>query len=673
MRVPFGKYKGQDSKQLLHDQSYYNWCKTNQELTSKYAKFFQSLENPIKPENNNKNIYKLTLGAIDKATGYYVLPCNADKKNKYICPDCSKDLIFKKGEVKAPHFAHYSEKEPCNYYNHPSESQIHKDAKLLLKSLLEQRKNIIIEKQCYAGCNLTEYSIEYSETSKAELEHRFDFNNSKKSADVALLSMDKIKYIFEICHKHTTSPENRPEPWFEFDATELVNNANTNFKQDIIRIPCIRKNYLCGNHKQVIDYLQKNEAGGLGENSEIIKTEEQFSFKCYNDNCYNHLMIDDTDWYYCISCKPNFLCINYKLCRNTRVQYLERCCSCNSDKSTYIFLENDNPCQKCGKIDDNNDNKTKLLYPSYCGHYFCISCSRETLFTNENKSHICPIKYGCPPCIHFKTDNKSCNSRPCSEKDDIIIENFKRLQPHNYYKWQQAQEKSINEYIRRFDNRCPSCKKGISTLKDANEQFNNNIDVSNRIDQLEKIQKDLLNYSKLKMYKELDDKINSRIEFIKSEVSKYELLFSENIDNLEKLNILLQEIPIIQYLFNIIDKIKKTIKQLQNENDVPILKTLNSISNKIDNCKERLDKLYTLQEELDIHKKLINSDDPKLTTFISKTRSKLLFAIDRFESKFIVIKEETYLLDNNNNIYDVSTNKYLGKYFNHKLLPITSA
>jgi hypothetical protein len=672
MRVPFGKYKGQDSKELLDDQSYYNWCKLNQELTSKYAKFFQSLENPDKPENNNKNIYKLTLGAIDKVTGYYVLPCNADKKNKYICPDCSKDLIFKKGEVKAPHFAHYSEKEPCNYYNHPSESQIHKDAKLLLKSLLEKRKNIIIEKQCYDGCNLTEYPIEYTETSKAELEHRFDFNNSKKSADVALLSMDKIKYIFEICHKHKTSPENRPEPWFEFDATELVNNANTNFKQDIIRIPCIRKNYLCGNHKKVIDYFGNSEIGNLSENSEnseSIKTEEQYSYKCHNDNCYNHLTINDyTDWYYCITCKPNFLCINYKLCRSTRVQYLERCFSCNSDKSTYIFLENSNPCQKCGKLDD-----TKLLYPSYCGHYFCMDCSRERLFQDDNKSRICPIKYGCPPCIHFKKENKSCISRPCCEHDDIIIENFEKSYPHNYNKWEMAEEKSLENYNKTFNNRCPLCKKSISTLKDVIQSFNNSINGTCGTDNLEEIQKQLLNYKTLTVYNELNNRINDKIELFKSEIKKYEALLITNMDNDGGLQNMLKELSDKKYLIDVKYKIMSRIQHLQNENDTKVIKKLNEFYHKIDSQRERLDKLYNLKELFDKHASIIDSDSPKLTVFISKTRSKLLFAIDRFESKFIVIKEETYLLDNNNNIYDVSTNKYLGKYFNNKLLPITSA
>ena len=29
--------------------------------------------------------------------------------------------------------------DPCNYYNKPSESQIHKDAKMLLKVLLEKK------------------------------------------------------------------------------------------------------------------------------------------------------------------------------------------------------------------------------------------------------------------------------------------------------------------------------------------------------------------------------------------------------------------------------------------------------------------------------------------------------------------------------------------------------
>ena len=38
------------------------------------------------------------LGALNKLTNEYVLPSIANKQDEHICPDCSKDLILKKGK-----------------------------------------------------------------------------------------------------------------------------------------------------------------------------------------------------------------------------------------------------------------------------------------------------------------------------------------------------------------------------------------------------------------------------------------------------------------------------------------------------------------------------------------------------------------------------------------------
>ena len=78
----------------------------------------------------------LSLGAINKHTREYVYPKIANKTDEYICPECNKGLILVKGEVRVHHFRHKVDtKTPCNHYNKPTETQIHKDAKILLKTL----------------------------------------------------------------------------------------------------------------------------------------------------------------------------------------------------------------------------------------------------------------------------------------------------------------------------------------------------------------------------------------------------------------------------------------------------------------------------------------------------------------------------------------------------------
>ena len=78
----------------------------------------------------------LSLGAINKLSGEYVYPKIANKKDEYICPECNKDLILCQGEIRVHHFRHKVDSvNPCNHYSNPTETQIHKDAKILLKNL----------------------------------------------------------------------------------------------------------------------------------------------------------------------------------------------------------------------------------------------------------------------------------------------------------------------------------------------------------------------------------------------------------------------------------------------------------------------------------------------------------------------------------------------------------
>jgi len=198
-----------------------------------------------------------SMGAINKITNHYECPRFANKSNKYKCPSCENDVIFRKGKIKQPHFAHYKSESPCYYYDRPNETQIHKDAKLLMKSLLDGKKNIYICRNCNhcekRRCGYKEnisYCIstdDYNENTKAVIEYKFNYNNSNKRADVALIDNDKINYIFEICHTNKTREENRPEPWIEINAEDLINKINSGEcidEEGYIQIECIR-NYKC--------------------------------------------------------------------------------------------------------------------------------------------------------------------------------------------------------------------------------------------------------------------------------------------------------------------------------------------------------------------------------------------------------------------------------------------
>jgi len=198
------------------------------------------------------NMYHFSMGAINKNTNNYEYPRIANKENKYKCPSCEKNVIFRNGKIKQPHFAHYKSDTPCFYYDKPSETQVHKDAKLLMKSLLDNKKNIVIDKTCNISTQVClpdqiycdDY---YDENTNAVIEHKFYYNNANRSADVALIENDKIKIIFEICYKNKTKEENRPEPWVEINAEDLINKINSGEAIDEegnINIKCMR-NYKC--------------------------------------------------------------------------------------------------------------------------------------------------------------------------------------------------------------------------------------------------------------------------------------------------------------------------------------------------------------------------------------------------------------------------------------------
>lgn len=195
-----------------------------------------------------------SMGAINKATNTYEYPKIANKINKYKCPSCEKDVIFRNGKIKKPHFSHYKSDNPCSYYEKPNETQIHKDAKLLMKTLIDNKYLLRIYRKCYYCNKEHKYflSINYEENknnTSAVIEYKFNYNNSNRSADVALLENSKLKYIFEICYKNKTKEENRPEPWFEFKAETFINEINSG--KNIIE--CIR-DYKCDHCKYKEEY-----------------------------------------------------------------------------------------------------------------------------------------------------------------------------------------------------------------------------------------------------------------------------------------------------------------------------------------------------------------------------------------------------------------------------------
>jgi hypothetical protein len=204
------------------------------------------------------------MGAINKLTNQYEYPLIAKKGNKYICPECKRDVNFCKGKIKQPYFAHKRSESPCYYYDRPNESQIHKDAKQLLHKLLTNKTPMNFYNICeecddkmYGCCELNENCYE---TTEPIIEYKFEYSNSNKSADVALVKENSIIYIFEICYKNKTRENARPEPWVEINAEDFIRNINNSSLLDengILHVRCMRDK-ICNKCNEAIEQERKD-------------------------------------------------------------------------------------------------------------------------------------------------------------------------------------------------------------------------------------------------------------------------------------------------------------------------------------------------------------------------------------------------------------------------------
>ena len=188
----------------------------------------------------------LILGAINIETNKYTTPSDALKTEKYKCPDseCGQTVILRQGNVNRAHFAHLPNSE-CLYYSpHPSESQVHIDAKVKMRTLLlDKNSNLEILTRCICCKETCEYDL--SDIQDVKLEWRFKINLESglldecgvlRIADIACFDSNGLSLIIEI--KNTHAQSDRPEPWTELFAQSVILNTTASFE-------CCRHSFLC--------------------------------------------------------------------------------------------------------------------------------------------------------------------------------------------------------------------------------------------------------------------------------------------------------------------------------------------------------------------------------------------------------------------------------------------
>jgi len=114
-----------------------------------------------------------------------------------------------------------------------------------MESILKERKTITFNKKCECcGKEFGDHLPEVDDNSQIHSEYSFQYNGTRKCADIAFVEDDDIIAIVEIMNTHVTDSEDRPEPWYEVNATKLVNLINKQPRDYThIEIQCIRRWY----------------------------------------------------------------------------------------------------------------------------------------------------------------------------------------------------------------------------------------------------------------------------------------------------------------------------------------------------------------------------------------------------------------------------------------------
>lgn len=181
--------------------------------------------------------------AINIETTHLEHPFEANKKNKYSCPDCDRKIKFCRGDVNIPYFSHYASENPCTTYNKKIPDTVkHSNAVGLLYDRLLKKDNLLFYSECKRCDNRIDHKIEYTENCNPVKEYQFLFNEKKRIGDVVLLSnTSEIEIVFEIYNTHKTNPESRPEPWYEIKADNML---TLNTVDGFYEYKCIR-NSVC--------------------------------------------------------------------------------------------------------------------------------------------------------------------------------------------------------------------------------------------------------------------------------------------------------------------------------------------------------------------------------------------------------------------------------------------
>jgi hypothetical protein len=155
-------------------------------------------------------------------------------------------------------------------------------------------------------------------------------------------------------------------------------------------------------------------------------------------------------------------CINYEFCNNYSIQPIsDFCMSCGSWFKIGGFGWDKLEIKDCSEECDicNEYVSRKLHFPTKCGHWFCIVCSRNILLFDESRYILNPANYGCPPCPNGCVNPEKGPQCDCVEYDEIL-DIWEQEHPHEYIVWYNEQNTSLEMGETVYGScKCPMCRK----------------------------------------------------------------------------------------------------------------------------------------------------------------------------------------------------------------------
>ena len=285
----------------------------------------------------------------------------------------------------------------------------------------------------------------YNENDKAVIEYKFHYNDSHRSADVALVNDNNIRFIFEICHTNKTKETNRPEPWIEIDATNFIKKIN---EYNDFNFECIRE-YIC--IKCTEEKIKQNELHKTMEQERLLRKKQKLEKKILDAQlCLCNIKKKDL----CRCTEPNF-----ELCIVGEKYYCKECklwkCICNNTSETTKPIEHT-------ELDNNknseSDDEGRLL--NYKIDYFskkkCYGCGKNTHYFKN-----CHLKK-IPKCD--KCNNYGHRTNKC------IKDTYSNT---TCYKCKQFGHMSKNCLYYKFFNGCYKCGKADHLTKKCSNKTEN--------------------------------------------------------------------------------------------------------------------------------------------------------------------------------------------------------